>query len=102
GGAIYLPLYLQTVKGMSPTESGLGMLPMVAGMFSMSITSGLLITKTGKYKIYPILGAVMLTIALYLLSTIGVGTSYWVVAVYAYLFGTGLGLGMATIVTPIQ
>ena len=102
GGAIYLPLYLQTVKGMSPTESGLGMLPMVAGMFSMSITSGLLITKTGKYKIYPILGAMMLTIALYLLSTIGVGTSYWVVAVYAYLFGTGLGLGMATIVTPIQ
>ena len=60
GGAIYLPLYLQTVKGMSPTESGLAMLPMVAGMFSMSIVSGQLITRTGKYKIYPIIGSIIL------------------------------------------
>jgi EmrB/QacA subfamily drug resistance transporter len=60
GGAIYLPLYLQTVQGMSPTASGLGMLPMVVGLFSMSIISGLLITKTGKYKLYPIIGALVL------------------------------------------
>ncbi len=102
GGAIYLPLYLQTVQGMSPTESGLGMLPMVVGIFSMSITAGLLITKTGKYKIFPIVGAVILSVALFLLSTISIDTPYWVVAVYAYLFGTGLGLGMTTIVTPVQ
>ena len=102
GGAIYLPLYLQTVQGMSPTDSGLGMLPMVVGLFSMSIISGLLITKTGKYKIYPIIGATVLIVALYLLNTIEVDTPYWVVAVYAYLFGTGLGLGMTTIVTPVQ
>ncbi|HEX5167406.1 MAG TPA: MDR family MFS transporter [Thermomicrobiales bacterium] len=102
GGAIYLPLYLQTVLGMSPTESGLGMLPMVVGLFTMSVASGLLITKTGKYKIYPIVGSVILIVALYLLHTIEYDTPYWTVAIYAYLFGTGLGLGMATIVTPVQ
>ena len=78
------------------------MLPMVVGLFSMSIVSGLLITKTGRYKIYPIAGAAVLIVALYLLNTIEVDTPYWVVAVYAYLFGTGLGLGMTTIVTPVQ
>jgi EmrB/QacA subfamily drug resistance transporter len=102
GGAIYLPLYLQTVQGMSPTRSGLAMLPMVVGMFSMSITSGLLITKTGKYKIFPIIGASILMVAMFLLSTIQMDTAYWVIAIYAYLFGTGLGLAMMTITTPIQ
>jgi EmrB/QacA subfamily drug resistance transporter len=102
GGAIYLPLYFQTVLGMSPTRSGLAMLPMVAGMFSMSITSGLLITKTGKYKIFPIVGTVILIAAMFLLSTITKDTAYWIIGIYAYLFGTGLGLAMMTIVTPVQ
>ncbi len=102
GGAIYLPLYLQTVKGMSPTESGLAMLPMVAGTFSMSIISGQLITRTGKYKIYPIIGAGILLVALYLLSTLHVTTPYWQIAIYAFLFGVGLGLAMMTIMTPVQ
>jgi len=101
GGAIYLPLYFQAVQGMSPTNSGLAMLPMVAGMFSMSITSGLLITKTGRYKIFPIIGAATLLIALFLLSTITMDTGYWIVAIYAFQFGIGLGLAMMTIVTPI-
>jgi EmrB/QacA subfamily drug resistance transporter len=102
GGAIYLPLYLQTVKGMSPTESGLAMLPMVAGMFSMSIVSGQLIVRTGKYKIFPIIGSIILIIALFLLSTLQVGTPYWHTAIFAFLFGIGLGLAMMTIVTPVQ
>ena len=67
GGAIYLPLYLQTVHGMSPTESGLAMLPMMAGMFSMSILSGQLLSRTGRYKIYPIIGSEILAIAFVLL-----------------------------------
>jgi EmrB/QacA subfamily drug resistance transporter len=102
GGAIFLPLYFQAVQGMSPTDSGLAMLPMVAGMFSMSITSGVLITKTGRYKIFPIIGAAVLLLAMYLLSTIEFDTPYWSVAIYAFLFGIGLGLAMMTIVTPIQ
>jgi len=102
GGAIYLPLFFQTVLGMSPTKSGLAMLPMVAGMFSMSITSGLLITRTGKYKIFPIIGSVILIAAMFLLSTIQYNTPYWTIAIYAFLFGLGLGLAMMTIVTPVQ
>jgi EmrB/QacA subfamily drug resistance transporter len=102
GGAIYLPLYLQAVKGFTPTQSGMGMLPMVVGMFSMSIVSGQLITRTGRYKIFPIIGSVVLLISLILLSQISLGTPYWQVAIYAFLFGTGLGLAMMTIVTPIQ
>jgi MFS family permease len=78
------------------------MLPMVAGMFSMSITSGLLITKTGKYKIFPIIGSSILIVAMFLLSTIQYDTPYWVIAIYAFLFGLGLGLAMMTIVTPVQ
>jgi EmrB/QacA subfamily drug resistance transporter len=102
GGAIYLPLYFQTVHGMSPTESGMAMLPMMAGMFTMSILSGQLLVRTGKYKIYPIIGSAILGGAFFLLSTIKVDTPYWQVAIFAWLFGTGLGLSMMTIVTPIQ
>lgn len=102
GGAIYLPLYLQTVQNFSPTRSGMAMLPMVIGLFSMSIASGLLITKTGKYKIYPIIGTVILIGAMFLLSTIRMDSPYWVIAIYAYLFGTGLGLAMMTITLPVQ
>lgn len=102
GGAIYLPLYLQTVQRMSPTESGLAMLPMVAGTFSMSIVSGQLMTRTGKYKIFPIAGSMILLLSLFLLNTLAVDTPYWQVAIYALLFGVGLGLAMMTIVTPIQ
>ena len=102
GGAIYLPLFFQAVMGMSPTRSGLAMLPMVAGMFSMSITSGLLITKTGKYKIFPIVGCCILIVAMFLLSTIQYDTPYWHIALFAFCFGIGLGLAMMTIVTPVQ
>jgi EmrB/QacA subfamily drug resistance transporter len=102
GGAIYLPLYFQTVHGMSPTQSGLAMLPMMGGMFSMSIISGQLLSRTGRYKIYPIIGSAILALAFFLLSTIAVDSPYWLIAIYAFLFGTGLGLSMMTIVTPIQ
>ncbi len=102
GGAIYLPLYFQTVHGMSPTRSGMAMLPMMVGMFSMSIVSGQLLVRTGRYKIYPIIGSAILAFAFFLLSTMAVDSPYWQIAIYAYLFGTGLGLSMMTIVTPIQ
>ena len=102
GGAIYIPLYLQTVKGFSPTRSGLGMLPMVVGVFIMSIIAGQLITRTGKYKIFPIIGSIILMISLFFLSTLKWDTPYWQLAIYAFLFGVGLGLAMMTIVTPIQ
>lgn len=102
GGLIFLPLYFQGVMGMSPTRSGLAMLPMVAGLFSMSIGSGQAITRTGKYKIYPIVGSIVLIIAFFLMHTIKYDTPYWQIGIYAFILGLGVGLSMTTIVTPIQ
>jgi EmrB/QacA subfamily drug resistance transporter len=102
GGIIFLPLYFQGVMGMSPTESGLAMVPMVAGILTMSITSGLLITRTGRYKIFPIVGAVVIAVALLLLSTMQVDTPYWQIAIYALIFGLGLGLTLQTVMVAVQ
>jgi EmrB/QacA subfamily drug resistance transporter len=102
GTIIFLPVYFQAVMGMSPTQSGLALLPAIFGIFSTSITSGQLISRTGRYKIYPVLGAVIMTIALLTLSRLGVDTPFWQVAIYTYLFGAGLGFTMQTIVTAVQ
>jgi EmrB/QacA subfamily drug resistance transporter len=102
GGFIFLPVYLQAVQGFSPTASGLSLLPAIVGIFSTSITSGRLITRTGRYKIFPILGGAVLTVALFLLSHLAVDTPFWQVALYEYLFGAGLGFTMQTIVTAVQ
>jgi EmrB/QacA subfamily drug resistance transporter len=102
GGIIYLPVYLQAVQGMSATRSGLGMLPAVAGIMATAIGSGRIMAKTGKYKIFPIVGGLVIMTALALLSTLARTTPYWQVAVYAFVFGAGLGLTMQTVVTAIQ
>ena len=102
GAIIFLPLYLQAVKGYSPTRSGLALLPVVVGIFSTAITSGRLISKTGRYRIYPIIGAVVLTVAMYLLSTLHVDSPYWVIGLAGYVFGAGLGFTMQTILVAVQ
>jgi len=102
GTIIFLPVYLQAVKGFTPTQSGLALLPAIIGIFSTSITSGQLITRTGRYKIFPVIGAVVMTIAMVLLSRLDVDTPFMQVALYEYLFGAGLGFTMQTIVTAVQ
>jgi EmrB/QacA subfamily drug resistance transporter len=102
GAMIFLPLYLQAVKGMSPTESGLGLLPMIVGLFVASIGSGQLVTRTGRYKVYPIAGSALMVVALFLLSLLRVDTPYWLLGAYAFVFGFGLGLTMQTIVVAVQ
>jgi MFS family permease len=102
GGIIFLPVYLQAVKGLSPTASGLALLPVILGIFSTSISSGRLITRTGRYKIFPIIGAVLLTVALLLLSGLQVQAPYWRMALFEYLFGAGLGLTLQTVITAVQ
>ena len=102
GAIIFLPFYLQAVMGMSPTESGLAMLPAVLGILTTSIVSGRLITRTGRYKIYPILGAAVLIVSLLLLSRLRVDTPFWQVALFELVFGAGLGMTMQTIVTAVQ
>jgi EmrB/QacA subfamily drug resistance transporter len=102
GALIFLPLYLQAVKGMSPTLSGLALLPMIAGIFSASIPSGQLMSRTGRYKMYPIISAILVVAAMLLLSTIAMDTAYWQLAIYMFVMGAGLGLSMQIVVTAAQ
>ncbi len=92
GGLVLLPLYLQIVKGASPTGAGLLMLPLMGGITGGSVVSGQLISHTGRYKILPMVGTALLTVALLLLSLrVRVDTSLWEVDIYMALFGLGLG-----------
>lgn len=102
GSLAFLPLFLQVVHGYSPTASGLALTPMVVGMLSMSILSGLLVTWTGRYKPYPIAGTAIVTVAMLLMSQLTVGTSYLVMGSIFLLLGVGLGLVMQVVVTAVQ
>jgi len=102
GGLAMLPLYLQIVKGKSPTESGLLLLPLVMGIMAGSILSGQVISRTGKYRKFPIIGAGMLTTALLLMATIGTDTSIVWLDVFALLFGLGLGFNMQPLILAVQ
>jgi EmrB/QacA subfamily drug resistance transporter len=102
GGIIYVPVYLQVVQGFSPTESGLALLPMVVGIFATSVPSGQIMSRTGRYKIFPIVGAGMTGVGLLLMSTLDATTPYWVLATYFFVFGAGLGFTMQIVVTAVQ
>ncbi|WP_067969248.1 MDR family MFS transporter [Nocardiopsis trehalosi] len=102
GAMAYLPLFLQIVHGYSATASGLHMLPMVLGMLLCSIGSGQLVSRTGHYKAYPIVGTALVTVALLLLSTLDPDTPFAVMSVYFFLLGSGLGLTMQVVVVVVQ
>jgi EmrB/QacA subfamily drug resistance transporter len=102
GGLAVLPLYLQIVKGASPTKSGLLLLPLVAGMMSASLGSGRLIARTGRYKIFPVIGSVLMVIGMALLVTLHADTALWQTDVYMLIFGFGLGLNMQSLVLAMQ
>jgi EmrB/QacA subfamily drug resistance transporter len=98
----YLPTYLQMVYSVSATESGLLLLPMVVGLMATALPSGQLIGRTGRYKIYPILGTVVVGVAAFLMSTLNVDTSLAVVCLYVFLLGAGLGLIMQNLTLAVQ
>ena len=102
GALSYIPLYMQVVNGNSPTQSGLRLLPMMGGLLVASIGSGQLISRTGKYKIYPIVGAAALTAGLLLLSRVNEHTSATVMGLDMAVFGFGLGLIMQVLVIAVQ
>ncbi|MEZ5117706.1 MAG: MDR family MFS transporter [Candidatus Nanopelagicales bacterium] len=102
GAIIFLPLYLQVVQGASPTQAGLQMIPMMLGLLSMSIISGRLISRFGRYKVFPIIGTVLATVALLLFSTLQVDTPYWKVALAMFVLGAGLGNVMQVLVIAVQ
>ena len=95
GSITYLPLYLQIVKGHSATESGLLLTPMMAGVLITSITSGNLISRTGRYRPFPIVGTAVAAVAIFLLSRLAVSTPIWLAALYMLVLGLGLGHGDA-------
>jgi EmrB/QacA subfamily drug resistance transporter len=102
GSMIFIPVYLQVVDGMSPTRSGLAMLPMVVGIFSTSITAGQMMSRTGRYKIFPILGAAVVIVALVMLSQLTATTPYWYAGLSMYVLGAGLGFTMQILITVVQ
>jgi EmrB/QacA subfamily drug resistance transporter len=102
GAVTFLPLYFQTVDAASPTGSGLRLVPMMAGVLVMSIVSGQLITRTGRYKVFPVMGTALMTVGLALLSRLDVGTSKVTSSLYLLVLGLGLGSVMQVLVLAVQ
>ena len=91
GATLFLPLYQQSVQGASATNSGLLLLPMLGAMLVTSMVAGRVTTNTGRYKVFPILGSVLMTVGLYLLSTMDTGTSRFTSGVFMAVVGFGMG-----------
>ncbi len=102
GAVTYLPLYLQIVKGYSPSSSGLLLTPLMAGLIVTSIGSGQLIARFGRYRPFPIAGTALMTVAMFLLTGIGVSQPIWQTAAYMVILGFGLGMTMQVLVLAAQ
>lgn len=102
GVIIYIPLYLQTVHGATPTSSGLQLLPMVSGMLVTFISSGRLVSRWGRYKVFPIVGTAITSLGLYLLGLMTPTTSLFVSSIYMFVVGIGVGLVMQVLVVAVQ
>ncbi len=102
GAITYLPAFFQIVHGESPTISGLRLLPLLVGLVIFSTGSGIVISKTGRYRVFPIVGTALITVALFLLSQVGIGTSLIVAALYMFVLGIGLGCVMQVLVLIAQ
>ncbi|GAA2677807.1 MDR family MFS transporter [Actinoplanes palleronii] len=102
GGLMTVPLYLQIVKGSSATMAGLQMIPFVFGIMAGSIVSGQLISRTGRYRIFPIIGSTFMVIALFLFSLVGADTPLWRTMLVMVLMGLGLGGNMQPMITAVQ
>lgn len=94
GSTVFLPLYQQIVQGASATNSGLLLMPMMLGMLVISLVVGQTVTRTGKYKIFPIIGTVVMTAGMFLLSTMGTETSSLTSACWMVVLGAGMGFLM--------
>lgn len=102
GAIVYLSIYMQVVRGASPTAAGLQLLPLMVGLLFTSILSGRLITRTGKYKIFPIIGTGLATIGLLMLSRVDQFTSLWYLSAAMLILGAGLGNVMQVLIIAVQ
>lgn len=102
GTLAYMPTYLQMVAGVDATAAGLLMIPMMGSMLVTSVTSGRFVTRTGRYKVLPVVGAVFLGTAMFLLSTMTWTQPVWLTCVYLAVMGIGLGMSMQILVLIVQ
>lgn len=102
GGMSVIPLYLQIVKGASPAASGLLLLPMVGALMLSSMTVGRITARTGRYKIFPVIGSVLMLIGMAVMTQIGADTPLWQTDLYMAVFGLGLGMNMQSLVLAMQ
>ena len=102
GAIVYLPVFFQIVHGESPTISGLRLLPLLVGLIICSTGSGITISRTGRYRAFPIAGTALMTVGLVLLSQVGIGTSLLITAFYMFVLGVGLGCVMQVLVLIVQ
>ncbi|MCR6492747.1 MDR family MFS transporter [Cellulomonas sp. P24] len=102
GGLATLPLYLQIAKGMTPTQAGLTLIPLTLGIMIGSVIAGQLVAKTGRYKVFPIIGTILLGIGALLMSRLQPETTLAVVGLDSIVFGLGLGLTMQPLVLAVQ
>jgi EmrB/QacA subfamily drug resistance transporter len=102
GSVTYLPVFLQVVKGASPTASGLQMIAMMGGMLVTSIGSGQFISRTGRYRVFPIVGTAVMTAGLFLLSRMGPATTVTTAMGTMLVLGLGLGMVMQVLVIAVQ
>ncbi|MEV5789278.1 MDR family MFS transporter [Streptomyces sp. NPDC052192] len=102
GAMTFLPTYLQYVDGDSATISGVRTLPLVVGLLIASIFSGNVVSKTGQYRIFPIVGSLVMALGLYLMSLMGPDTGTWLESLYMFVLGTGIGLSMQVLTIAVQ
>jgi EmrB/QacA subfamily drug resistance transporter len=102
GALTYLPLFQQIVRGLSPTTSGLQLIPVMGGLLISSIVSGQVIARTGRYKVFPIAGTALAAVGMYLLSSLDATTGTGVAALHMLVLGLGLGMVMQVLVLATQ
>jgi EmrB/QacA subfamily drug resistance transporter len=102
GSITFLPLYLQTVQGVSPTESALALVPMMMGLIGASTLAGFAMSRTGRYKLLPIASTAVLFVGMVLLTTVGIDTPTWLIGCYMFLVGAGIGPVNSVSVTAVQ
>ncbi|MFF3887982.1 MDR family MFS transporter [Streptomyces sp. NPDC001914] len=102
GAMTYLPTFLQVVQGISPTLSGVHMLPMVFGLLLSSTVSGQIVSRTGRWKVFPVAGTGITALGLLLLHQLDENSGTWIMSTYFFVFGLGLGLVMQVLVLIVQ
>jgi EmrB/QacA subfamily drug resistance transporter len=102
GSITYLPLFFQLVNGLTPTESGLQIVPLMVGVLVASTLAGQLVTRRGRYKVFPVVGTAVTAVGLYLLSLMDADTGGFEAAAFMLVVGIGLGLVMQVLILAVQ